>query len=320
MKVLVYGWYHQHNIGDDLFIDAFGKIFPEIEFVFHDNIKLETLENIDAIFFGGGSFLLGQPKITEDALRAIKIKPIFYIGIGIETEIHPIHLELMGLARLIATRSIDQVDRVKLINSNTIWIPDLVYSLQSDVVISPKLERSVLVLPNISVVPSHDNPHWAHVSWSHFKSEFVQFLDILSQEKFKINFLSMGQSDKINDDWAAGEIISHMNHRDKYLLKEESTNIKEITKIISQYSLILTQRFHGIVLSEMVRVPYIAIHHHDKLKFSKPSEGTFLSYYSCSKQNFIDSFNETMKMKFTNELPIESTIFETLKREVLRLI
>lgn len=320
MKVLVYGWYHQLNIGDELFVGAFRKLFPDFQFVFHQTVNSKNLEGIDAVFFGGGSFLLGKPQISEEALQIIKTKPIFYIGVGVESDIHPIHMELIGLAKLIATRSPDQVDRLKAMNPRVMWIPDLVYALQDKVEFSNKLSRSVLVLPNISVVPNHLDPYWMHASWNHFKSEFSQFLDILVQENYKIHFLSMCRSAALNDDWPAGEIISHMTRRGQYLLKDQPVGIERVTRTISQYNLIITQRFHGIVLAEMTRTPYIALHHHDKLKSTDPSNGSFLSYYNCSKQLLIDSFDRTMKMNFDRPLPIESDIYKTLVEEVRSLL
>jgi len=320
MKILVYGWYHQSNIGDDLFIDAFENLFPDFQFIFRENITADHLKDVDAVFFGGGSFLLGKPRITDDALQIIKSKPIFYIGVGVESDIHPIHLELMTLSKFIAMRSPDQLDRVKTINQNSMWIPDLVYSLQDKVELSPKINKSVLVLSNISVVPNHNNPYWMHASWVHFKSEFAQFLDVLSQQGYQLNFLSMCRSAQVNDDWASGEIIGHMTKRNKYILLDQPFNIKDVTKTISQYDLVITQRFHGIVLAEMTKTPYIAIHHHDKLKTAQPSRGEFLSYYNCSKQVLIDSFDQAINMKFDNALPIESDIYKTLVKRVRSLL
>lgn len=320
MKVLVYGWYHQSNIGDDLFIDAFENLFPDFQFIFRESITAAHLQDVDAVFFGGGSFLLGKPRITDDALQTIKTKPIFYIGVGVESDIHPIHMELLALSKLIAIRSPEQVDRLKEINSSTMWIPDLVYSLQNKVEFSSRKSRSVLILPNISVVPNHSNPYWMHASWSHFKSEFAQFLDFIVQEGYQLKFLSMCKSPQVNDDWAAGEIVSHMSRRNNYLIQNQPTGIVETTKNISQYSMMITQRFHGIVLAEMTKTPYIALYHHDKLKTAKPCNGDFLSYYNCSKQLLIDSFERTINMNFDNALPIESDIYKTLVTRVRSLL
>lgn len=320
MKILVYGWYHQLNIGDDLFVQAFQKLFPNYQFVFHDHINMGNLQDVDAVFFGGGSFLLERPHVTSEAWALLKTKPIFYIGVGCEAEIGPAHMELIKQAKLIATRSLDQVDRLKMLNPNTMWIPDLVYCLQSDIVLSPKKNRSVLVMPNISVVPHNLDPYWKHASWSHFKSEFAQFLDGLVADDYHLDFLSMCRGAKDNDDWAAGEIIGHMAHREKYIVQDQPSGIEQVTRLMSRYSLVITQRFHGIVLAEMTRTPYIAIHHHDKLKYTIPCSGSFVSYYNCSKHTLADTFDRTIKMKFPSTLPIESNIFETLSSKVMGLV
>lgn len=320
MKILVYGWYHQLNIGDDLFISAYKKLFPNYEFIFRNNIRLQDLQDIDAVFFGGGSFLLEDPFITTEALAKIKRMPIFYIGVGVEADIHTTHMTLISLAKIVATRSSDQIDKLKMLNPNSMWIPDLVYSLQSDIKKSEKISRSVLVLPNISVVPHHMEPYWKHASWAHFKSEFAQFLDGLRVDGFKIDFLSMCRGEKDNDDWAASEIIGHMAYRGKFLLNEQPVGIEQVTGLISKYSMVITQRFHGIILAEMTKTPYMAIHHHDKLKFTKPSTGAFLSYYGSSKQNFFDKFNSTLKLNFSDSLPIEPNIFEAFSQKIIELV
>lgn len=319
-KILVYGWYHQLNIGDDLFVQSFKKLFPDYDFTFCDSINTESLKDIDAVFFGGGSFLLERPNITLNALEKLKTLPVFYIGVGVEAEINPVHMDLIKQARLIATRSLSQVDRLKTLNPNAMWIPDLVYCLQDDVVLSPKKSRSVLVMPNISVVPDHLDPYWRHASWSHFKSEFAQFLDALLKEGYSLDFLSMCQGAKDNDDWAAGELIGHMANRNDYILTDKYIGIESVTGLVSRYSLVITQRFHGIILSEMTKTPYIALYHHDKLKTTYPCNGTFVSYYNCSKQIFGDTFNRTIKMKFPQSLPIESNIFEMLSSKVMGLV
>jgi exopolysaccharide biosynthesis predicted pyruvyltransferase EpsI len=159
-----------------------------------------------------------------------------------------------------------------------------------------------------------------HASWNHFKSEFAQFLDLLVKDGYKIDFLSMCRADKLNDDWPASELIGHMAKRGKYLLKDQPVGIKDVTQLMSQYSLVITQRFHGIVLSELVKTPYIALHHHDKLKLTYPRNGKFMDYYNCSKQLLTEAFQQTIKMNFDDSLPIESNTFKTLVEEVRSLI
>jgi polysaccharide pyruvyl transferase WcaK-like protein len=320
VKVLVYGWYHQGNIGDDLFMDAFAHLFPDFEFNFSEIIMVDKLQDVDAVFFGGGSFLLDAPNIEDSAWELLASKKIFYLGIGIEADIHPIHQDLMSRAQLIAIRSPNQVERVKAINPNTRFVPDLVYSLQSQVQTTYKAKKSVLVLPNISVVPKTIDPQWKHAAWYYFKSEYSQFLDWLIENGFNLRFFSMCYGNEMNDDWATGEIISQMKHRYQYGIADRLFNIQQLTSLLSEYEVIITQRFHGIVLAEMMKTGYLAIHHHDKLKFSYPGNGKFLSYYNCSKQSLIEGFHAARQMNYSSILPIETNIFETLVQDVISLI
>lgn len=320
-KIIVYGWYGQGNIGDELFADAFKNLFPDFTFTFVTKFTTELLQKADAIFFGGGSFLYAKPNINDADLDLLKSKKIFYISVGIEADVHPIHLELMAQAQLIATRSAEQVDRVKKINSNTKFVPDIVYSLQSKVVKVPVKNKSILVIPNISVVPKWNDIQWKHASWNHFKSEYAQFLDALVEDGFRLNFFPMCKNRSLDDDSAGAEIINMMSHRNNtYQLQNSPKDFASITKLLSQYQLVITQRYHGIVLSEMVRVPYLAIHHHDKLKNSVPHEGKYISYYGTYKQELFDQFNMALGMKYSSVLPIEPDIFKELQHDVVELI
>jgi polysaccharide pyruvyl transferase WcaK-like protein len=128
----------------------------------------------------------------------------------------------------------------------------------------------------------------------------------------------MCKNDSMSDAWAASELINMMQKRSiSYQLPFLSDDMAGLTKALSQYEIIITQRFHGIILSEMMGTPYISLHHHDKLKFASPMNGISLPYYGIMKQNLLDSFN---KLKASQSLPIESDIFETLKREVENIL
>jgi len=321
MKVLVYGWYHQGNIGDDLFMDAFCYLFPNISFEFTEKITADKLKDIDAVFFGGGSFLLDAPNISSDALQIMATKKVFYLGVGIETNIHPTHQALLSHASLIATRSLEQVEKIKSFNHNVRFVPDLVYALQPKIKEATPIDKSVLVMTNISVVPHNADPHWKHAAWAYFKSEFGQFLDWLVDSGYKPQLFSMCQGINLDDSWASAELVNSLSKRSRNrLMMEKPTGIEQVSELISRHEMLITQRFHGIVLAEMTRTPYIAIHHHDKLKFSQPNEGTFLSYYNSSKLSYISAFEKTIKMNFSDTLPIESNIFKTLVEEVGSLL
>jgi polysaccharide pyruvyl transferase WcaK-like protein len=320
VKVLVYGWYHQGNLGDDLFIDAFQYLFPLLDFVFTDHITDEHVKDADAVFFGGGSFLLDTPKISVSALEMIKQKKIFYIGVGVESHISPVHVDLMRRAQFLAIRTANQLERVRSINSSTMLIPDLVYCLKPSTS-GHQTDKSVLVIPNLHVVPQHSDANWKHAAWAYFKSEFCQFLDFLVDNQFNPQVFAMCTAHKEDDRWASADLISFMRNRSNgYLLQPKVEGIKQISQLVTSHSLVITQRFHGIVLAEICKTPYIAIHHHDKLKKQPNNVGEFLSYYGLSKAQLIESFERSLSQNNTPILPIEHNIFKDLVREVSELL
>jgi polysaccharide pyruvyl transferase WcaK-like protein len=318
LKVLVYGHYGHANIGDELFKEAFQTLFPDFQFTFTDQFTESLLREVQIVFIGGGSFLESAPVIKNNCLNLLKSKKIYYIGVGSETDLHPIHQQLMSTAQLIAIRNVDKFDDLKLINPNVIVIPDIVFSLKSKIVQQHKIDKSVLILPNIYVVPQHNEPHWKHQAWNYFKSEFSQFLDLLIEEKYQIKFLSMCQHSKLNDDWAAIEIINLMKHRENYFLQNDSFDFQKLSFLISPFQKIITQRFHGIILSELLDIPYISLYHHDKLKGTPDHRGLFINYYGMYKKGFFKQF-ENLQISHS-ALPIESNMFDILVKQVRQSI
>ena len=315
-RILVYGWYGQGNLGDDLFIECFKQLFPTYNFIFTDHITASHLKNVDAVFFGGGSFLTDSPKISAEALDILKKLRIFYIGVGTETKINPVHQELMKLAKLIATRSSVNIDSVKEINPNTILIQDLVYCLPEQSC-SNKIKDSILVIPNILVVPKWSDPHWKHVSWDFFKTEFCQLLDEYCKQGYNIKFLPMCINDHWNDQNAAVEIINRMTEGKGSFILNKSVDIQSAIETISKYELVISQRFHGTVLARLARTPCLTIHHHDKLK----NIGDYsLSYYGLSKSNVIEQINKSKSFNISDILPIDRDIYNGLVQTVASLM
>lgn len=311
MNILIYGWYHHHNLGDNLFMEVFKALFPNFNFKFVNQITSADLVNIDAVFFGGGSFLGELIDISDhETFELLKQQKIFYIGVGAETDINIHHLELMKRAELIALRSTTNLNKVLELNPKTIVIPDLVYYLQPTKS-TEQLSKSVLILPNIAVVPQWNDPHWKHAAWQYFKTEFAQFLDNLLSDGYSINFLPLCTDFCLDDNMAATEIINHMIWRNHgYLLPQENT-ITSATKTISRYDIVITQRYHGIVLAEMVNVPCLPIYHHDKLKHPQG-----LSFYGLTKDKLREQFDYLFHTKVSQFLPIARDMFVPLQWRV----
>lgn len=290
-NVLVYGWYNHGNIGDELFKEAYLTLFPEINFVFANHINKDNLANKDAVFIGGGSLLDGKPNFSAEILDQI---PVYYLGVGDETNIHPIHQKVLEKAKFIGVRNLNP----KIPGGE--FIPDLVYALKPN--LSEKVAKSVLIIPNIELVPKWTDAQWKYSAWEYFKNQIAQFLDYLVENEYQVDFLAMCQNSTMNDHWAATEIINKMARRsNKLKLISSSSDFSSVSKIVSSYESIITQRFHGIVAAEICQTSYLAICHHDKLKNCYPQRGNFLSYYEIYKDKLIKEFKSLNKLILDQE-------------------
>jgi polysaccharide pyruvyl transferase WcaK-like protein len=306
LKVLVYGFYSKNNIGDSLFAEAFKFLFPQLDFIFTDAITRSQLELVSTVFIGGGSFLDTDLVITEDAFAILKTKNIFYIGVGAETLICSQHIELLVVAKLIAIRTPKYIDKIKNINQNTIVIPDLIYALPKHKQ-SEKEHKSILILPNAHIVPKWFDEHYKHAAYDVFRSEFAQFLDILIEDGFKINFFSMCDSKLIDDGWATAGIISSMKYVDNsFNLGQKCVDIDAITKLFSKYQFIISARYHGAILADLLQIKHFTIAHHNKLKNTYT-----VPYYGLSKQFLLDQFYSISNEPYSC-IPLESNFDDLL--------
>ena len=321
-KVLVFGWYgkEHNNLGDEFFIEIFRALFPSFQLTFVDRITPALLQDQDAVFLGGGSFLDQAASIIPRAIPLLKKMPLFYLGVGAETNIHPFHEELLYAAKLIVLRSSAKAEEIKRINPNVVVATDLVY-LHS--LLAPqkteKVEtkaKSILILPNVSLVPQWQAEHWKHLFWEHFRHEFAQFLDELIDRGYSPKFFSMCQSKALSDDWAALAIISTMKHRHSdLLLKVAPKTIQETLDVVAGYKTVITQRYHGIVLAALANIPYVAIAHHDKLA---NGSSDVLSYYEVSKAALQRKFESPTKSSAV--LPFKSHPYKEVKSRIEELL
>lgn len=301
IPVLVYGWYHQQNFGDDLFIDSFKEIFPELDFTFTNHITNEQLDAHEVVFIGGGS-LLNQDIQVEDFWK-LESKKIFYIGVGAETNISLFHKALMKVASGIFIRSND-LAKVKEINANSYIINDLVYSLKNKVVFSSKIEKQLLFIPNICVVPKWSNPYWQHTAWNHFKVEMAQTLDSFITNEYKVSCFPMCINSQLNDVAAMMEIMNTMKYGHKVKIDSMITDMELVSNRYKNVEFILTQRYHGMILADLMKKPYVSIFHHDKLKQSNCRS---IPYYGFYKDACFKEINESL-IKNLPSLPIGEDI------------
>lgn len=316
MNVLVNGWYGRGNAGDELMAQALRSLFEPrgVNLKFVDFIDDTLLDECDGVIFGGGCILQDAPNVNDVTFETLTScrKPCFYVGIGTETSVHESHRSLINVAQMIITRSsIDQRPDWFPCDHRVSWVEDLVHSLRP---FQGKVgsRNEILVIPNVEVLPTWQEPHWKHVAWERYKDEFAQFLDCTIEERgMKPAFMLMCNNEKMSDDWVMHEIVGRMKNRstkfETYHLQGGQCNATYATGVIKEHKHVITQRYHGIILAQMTETPFTTVHHHDKLKHCFPNRGQSVPYYGFSKALMIEAIERS-------RVPVQFNVEEISKR------
>jgi len=312
LVILAYGWYGRGNVGDELMKHALQQMFcsHNVELRFNSKIDITTLAKIDGILFGGGSILDGAPSITSDALQVLLSKqiPVFYVGIGPETAVHPVHQQLLKVAELVKYRDRDMSDLAYSLN-----VPDASLSKRSEA-------KGILLIPNVEVVPTHLSPHWMHIAWDRFKDEMAQVLDHFYDSGVQTSFMLMCSNDSMKDEWACSELIARMRRRGwrKQIYAINHDHV-EACSLMTKHRVVITQRYHGIILAEMAGVPYIALEHHDKLKNVQPHRGQHISYYGATKAKLISEIEFALDCQGYDAHRVSPNTYVSIAQQVIGL-
>lgn len=312
LKILVWGFYFKGNLGDNLFIDSFKYLFPEYDFIFTDEITISHLNDVEAVFLGGGSFLAETLKASPEAFKRLLTMKIFYLGVGCETNIDARHQELIKKAEVIAVRTEQNINKIKSLTDKWMVIPDLVYALPNQNETKSR-NKSLLYIPNILVVPKWNEPHWKHASWNYFKSEMIQSIDQLIKDDWEIDFLPFCDNNYLKDNYAAAELIAGSQTMTSKKIWNKPESFEEAIKIIGSYDKVVSQRFHGTILSHIANRNVLSLHHHDKLIYGSNT----LSYYNFNKQTFLDKLNN-LKLFECNSLNLNK--FKEMQQKVRNAI
>ena len=313
--VLAYGWYGRGNLGDELMYRALISLFHPRGVHVHanDHLTVDKLKHAKGVVFGGGSILWNAPSAEKEALDLLlsgKV-PVFYMGVGVETGIHPTHQALMKVAKKVITRTPDR---------EFDWMPDLVYSLDVAAALpAPAQREGLLIVPNVEVLPTHANPHWMHVAWERYKDEFAQLLDDYVDKGIKPTFMLMCKNPNQDDLWAACELIARMRHRSTKFNFVKPEHELEAIMMMRSHQVVITQRFHGIVLAEAAGVAYVSVDHHDKLKQASPHRGERVEYHGANKST-LHAAIERARTQALDPFQLDPGVYGSLADEVVKII
>ena len=321
MKALCYLFNDKSNLGDSLFVEVYKELFPELEFIFTDKITQQLFSWYDVLFIGGGSFLEGEPNIDRDLLEKLPEKPLIYFGIGAETSIHSWHKFLLKKARLVYLRSFSAFDKITSLNPETILCQDLVYALQGKTLLQEMRKKTILFLPNAHIISKWNSRAWKHSAWEYFKSECSQAFEELLKRGYRIDILPMCHNSEHQDSFAGIEIANKMISIDGLtILPFKEYDYASLTQIFSSYELVISQRYHGLVLADICKVPCINIHHHDKLKEFYSPLTKAVDFYRSSKDTFLSAIDEALFLKSitdSSHMGINPDVFKSIKDRVI---
>lgn len=307
LNVLVMGWYGRQNAGDELMKHAIARLLKArgAQVTFVDRIDAATVEGVDGVVFGGGSILHDDPNVSTDVvdLMASAGLPVCYLGVGGETTISPVHQRLIDVSPIVVFRELD--------------VPDLAFALGAKV---PTVERrpdSLLVVPNVEVLPTCNDPHWMHVAWERYKNEVAQALDAMVSRGTQLTFLLMCSATHRDDVWATHELIGRMATRSSdFVVRRARGVVDELLSEFASHSAVLTQRYHGIIMAEMAGTPYVAVYHHDKLRMATPVRGTRLPYHGVQKHELIDGLTGALNATL-DPFVVEASVYDDIADRIV---
>jgi polysaccharide pyruvyl transferase WcaK-like protein len=255
-RVNVLGWYGRNNIGDESFKIALASLFPDLDFNFITEKPDDALPTI----LGGGDV------VKEFYLKQIE-QPFVAVGVGLG---YPSEMDLLfqdGLCRGAWFRNdADYSAAFKLNRANAYVCPDLAFAIPPPPKVDPKpvakdgKKRLAVILANSAVNPKMGTSGFAETHYQEYmRWEIAKALDVL-KEWYEIHFLPMSHERFAYDEVAHFEVISrmttaHMLHPWQW----SNTHPIEFMRKISGFDLVISMKYHGLIFSTIMGVPFVNI-------------------------------------------------------------
>lgn len=315
-KILVYGWYGHENLGDELMAEALRQILPEHTLRFVDTLDANVVQGADAVLVGGGSFLYAPMRFKGDSvLTALASKPIIYVGVGSETDVHAHHVKWLSKSVAAFTRSKKPSDAWKKAAPHYQTLPDLTMCLEAQKNATPMTAKRLLYIPNAELIPTRSAPSYKKPAWEYFKSEVSQAFDALIEDGWTITTAPFSNASGMRDQWAAYEVTAMCDKRWKVKSLEPSwmagDSFEAVTREYAKHSVVLTQRFHGAVIAAATETPCVVLHHVDKLEQAQDSGK--VSYYGVRKDLVLDAVKNAKAQAKTVDQEVFSPIVNALR-------
>jgi polysaccharide pyruvyl transferase WcaK-like protein len=137
------------------------------------------------------------------------------------------------------------------------------------------------------MAPSRQSARWQVAAWDRFEMELATALDETYAD-WTIEFFPMLLAKNgPSDDYAAARIVSQMSNRWRVRDNIWRPTESKLIESIQRADLVITQRFHGVVLASILSTPFVGISAHDKMRsfFTDSSLNNYCDYYSFTRES-----------------------------------
>ena len=313
MKIFVFGWYGQNNLGDEVFKLSFRQLWPMHDLTFANAIPKE-INTFDEMWVGGGSFL-DQPISNIDSVTI----PIRFIGVGVSSALPLCNQKALERAKLIVCRDSKSYDNVPN-KKNALLASDLVFARTDLQPLKVKKTNQISVILNDFLTPVGGSvPDWRSLSYYWFLQEFSKILDRFAVQDYKIKLIPMCINARFDDRRIAAAVQGRSQYPHRYDWQLEPVAELGLRTEISKSAFVITQRFHGLIYSLVEQTPCVTICTHDKFNsLTKDLNIPGVDYYGLTDAKFRETLDQVMKMPMDYSAYIETArgIWDTVKRGI----
>ena len=273
--ILVCGYYHRHNLGDDAFAQVLPRFFPdaELEFCTIDELPRRgraALARYDALVVGGGDLINDYfykallPAIK--AYRTLERGPVLALGVGLP---HPElveqgYLDCFDHVFVRAKRDVRAVQR-RLGSAYAHYLPDLAFALEPlEPPSAPSAPAPAPAVPQVGVCLVH-----AVASQPAVLDALVQLCWKLSK-RYQLVLYRFDSSRKpdqddggvnaaLQDRLTALALQKHKRARHAVLLNGSVWTPDRLLAELQRCELAICMRFHAHVFAAIAGVPFLSI-------------------------------------------------------------
>lgn len=259
-NIPVLGWYHQKNVGDEAFKDVFRAALraadPSATISFHTPFNALKSPVPEKIILGGGDVI--RPFYLEKIPRAVKVFALG-VGLGYESEIDLLKQANVPFALF---RNLKDVELARSRQVNAQYCPDLTFFITEPEPFREVFDHSrktLGVFLSDEISPTFErNESKDYLYYEYFKWELAAILDTLA-EFYNICFVAFSTTESINDHKVSLDIFRRMRARDRVSFVTEPLSMAQALGLTSQFDLVISMKFHGIMFAVNQGVPFVNI-------------------------------------------------------------